>query len=486
MKTNLIFSFIFLAQLLSAQTFTEMTGTLFDGVRESSIAFSDVDGDSDQDLLITGVLSPNLFDPVSKLYTNDGAGNFTEIIDTPFDSVWASSVAFSDVDGDNDQDVLVIGRNSPNILISKLYTNDGAGNFIGVIDTPFEDIAFGSIAFSDIDGDNDQDVLITGQDVSFNQMSKLYTNDGAGNFIEVMDTPFDDVSSSSIAFSDVDGDNDQDVFITGMNSSFNRISKLYTNDGEGNFVEVMGTSFEGVSGSSIAFSDVDGDGDQDLFITGQNNLNVRISKLYTNDGAGNFTEVMGTPFDGIREGSIAFSDVDKDNDQDLLITGLNVSFNRISKLYINDGFGNFTEMMNTPFDGVVGSSIAFSDVDGDNDQDLLITGLNSPNVPISKLYINNTIVSSIENPTDELSFEFILYPNPTKTNTINVSYDSKESAWVDVSIFDLEGRLLKQHQEHIEVGKQTFSINISSLNKGIYTIQLDDGVNTNTQKFVVE
>lgn len=62
MKTNLIFSFIFLAQLLSAQTFTEMTGTLFDGVRESSIAFSDVDGDSDQDLLITGVLSPNLLD----------------------------------------------------------------------------------------------------------------------------------------------------------------------------------------------------------------------------------------------------------------------------------------------------------------------------------------------------------------------------------------------------------------------------------------
>lgn len=37
-----------------AQTFTEIIGTPFDWVEYSSIAFTDVDGDNDQDLLITG------------------------------------------------------------------------------------------------------------------------------------------------------------------------------------------------------------------------------------------------------------------------------------------------------------------------------------------------------------------------------------------------------------------------------------------------
>jgi predicted nucleotidyltransferase len=90
---------------------------------------------------------------------------------------------------------------------------------------------------------------------------------------------------------------------------------------------------------------------------------------------GSFSEVTGTPFEGVAISSIAFADVDGDNDQDVLITGLNNSF-RISKLYTNDGMGNFSEMTGTPFEGVADGSIAFADVDGDNDQDVLITGQN--------------------------------------------------------------------------------------------------------------
>ena len=77
--------------------------------------------------------------------------------------------------------------------------------------------------------------------------------------------------------------------------------------------------------SSIAFADVDGDNDQDLVITGAvNTLNNPVTILYSNDGLGNFTEVQGTPFVAIERGSIAFSDVDGDSDQDLLITGKSI------------------------------------------------------------------------------------------------------------------------------------------------------------------
>ncbi len=133
-----------------------------------------------------------------------------------------------------------------------------------------------------------QDVMIVGKNDSREFVSNLYLNDGAGIFDEVKVGPFDDVYFGSTAFSDVDGDGVQEVLITG-NSTSGPISKLYKNDGAGNFSEVPGTPFEGLSNSSIAFSDVDGNGSDDVLITGQDRLSRLYSILYRNDGAGNFT-----------------------------------------------------------------------------------------------------------------------------------------------------------------------------------------------------
>lgn len=354
-------------------------------VSNSSIAFADVDGDNDQDVLITGV-SP--YGIRSKLYQNDGTGNFTEVSGAPFTGVNGGSIAFSDIDSDNDLDVLITGQSSAG-RVSKLYQNDGTGNYSEVTGTPFVGVSLGSIAFADVDGDGDQDVLITG-----NNNAKLYHNDGTGNYSEVSGTPFDPVYNSSIAFADVDNDNDQDVVITGLSSAGSNIAKLYQNNGAGNYSEVSGTPFEGVYHGSIAFTDVDGDSDQDVLITGFEG-SENISKLYTNDGTGNYSEVSDTPFEGVYFGSIAFADVDGDNDQDVLITGQDNSNIYAAKLYRNDGFGNYTEVSVTSFSGVRHSSIAFADVDGDNDQDVLVTGATSSD-RISTLYLNKTCKGQVD------------------------------------------------------------------------------------------
>ncbi len=357
-----------------------LVSSIFTGVNLSFIAFADIDGDNDQDVLITGNADSGY---VSQLYKNDGSGNFT-LIDAPFIGVSSSSVAFADIDGDNDQDVLITGH-SDLANVSKLYTNDGSGNFTLVGDTPFTGVGGGSIAFSDVDGDNDLDVLITGQG-NYARIAELYLNDGSGNFT-LVDAPFTAVWISSIAFSDVDGDNDQDVLITGsLGSGAGVVSKLYKNDGSGNFT-LVDSPFTGVYYGSVAFADIDGDGDQDLLIRGSGINSQGISELYKNDGTGNFT-LMASPFTALGSGSIAFADVDSDNDQDVLITG-GIAMVGYSQLYMNDGGGNFT-LVEVPFTGVYYSSIAFSDVDGDNDPDVLITG-HDGSTGISRLYRNTTV-----------------------------------------------------------------------------------------------
>jgi hypothetical protein len=362
----------------------------------------------------------------------------------------------------------------------------GAQNFTEVVGTPFDGVDLSSIAFSDVDNDGDEDLIITGRDATFTPITKLYTNDGTGSFSEEMKTPFDSVGQSFIAFSDVDNDGDEDLVITGLNTSAERITKLYTNDGQGNFTEVMGTPFEGVKQGSIAFSDVDNDGDEDLIITGRNASEERIAKLYINEGAGNFIEVMGTPFDGVALSSIAFSDVDGDGDEDLLITGLITSTERIAKLYTNDGTGSFAEVTGTPFDGVDLGSIAFADVDGDTYPDLLITGQNNSSDRIAKLYINDGVTNSTEDFIPGFDLELKAYPNPTSSNRVNLRFESTEIGYAQLGVYDVNGHLLRTHKELTGIGKQTLSMDIASLPPGSYFIQLDTGKRKGTVTLVVQ
>jgi len=295
-------------------------------------------------------------------------------------------------------------------------------------------------------------VLITGLPYG-GPMTKLYINDGSGNFAEVTGTPFDRAMYSSIAFADIDNDNDQDVLITGHNG-YQRRAKLYTNDGNGNFSLVPGTPFDGVSYGSIAFADIDNDNDQDVLITGGTGYLQYITRLYTNDGSGMFAEVTGTPFDGVSWGSIAFADIDNDNDQDVLITGVNSSDQHIAKLYTNDGNGNFEEVTGTPFDGVGFSSIAFADIDNDNDQDVLITGENSISQPSAILYRNITVsTGGLEGNT--LFNSVSIFPNP---NQEMVNIDLGNLIEVSIKVFNVNGQLI-YHKENINTAIFQFEFN---------------------------
>ncbi len=245
--------------------------------------------------------------------------------------------------------------------------------------------------------------------------------------------------------------------------------------------------FEGVSGGSIAFADVDGDADQDVILTGSgfDNGFIRVSKLYTNDGMGSFTEVMGTPFESLGFSSIAFADVDGDSDQDVLITGSNSSVDPVSKLYTNDGLGNFTKVMGMPFEDVSNSSIAFADVDGDSDQDVLITGDGTGEL-IAKLYMNGGETSSTEYMKMENSPAFVVFPNPSTSRTLSVSYNSKEMSEVMISVYNINGVLLSQQKERATIGQQVFYLDVESLPNGNYLMELDNGTERGTAKFVVQ
>ncbi|MEM0991571.1 MAG: T9SS type A sorting domain-containing protein [Bacteroidota bacterium] len=492
MKLHLILFFLFLGYYLFSQNFTEASSSsTISPIVLGAIAFSDVDKDGDQDVLITGI--DVVQRETTKLYLNDGEGSFTAMTNTPFEPVAAGCVAFADIDNDGDQDVLITGTIStdPRRVVSRLYTNDGAGIFTVVTNTPFRDLTVGEVAFADVDGDGDQDVLLTGGDNSLIPHTELYINDGTGNFKEQTVTPFEDVFRSALAFADVDQDGDQDLLLTGQNIFGEFISRLYTNDGTGNFTNST-ASFLGARNGTTVFSDVDNDGDQDVLIAGWDNDFIPRTRLYINDGTGNFTVRSDISLANIVLGAAVFFDMDNDGDSDLLLSGSsatntnNVYLDRVMRLYENDGRGNFAARNEPAFDRVVLSKLALADIDSDGDTDILSLGRITRSTPSVKLYINQQIISSTDGTYTDIPFDFSVFPNPAPVGAVNISFEMKQAQWVTISIFDLSGRILYQQQQFLSVGKQHISIEGSTLTSGNYFLQLTGGNERSSSLFSVE
>lgn len=481
MKLNLILLLIFCWQWGMAQPFIEQTGLPFANLGISSIELADVDGDTDLDVLLIGTDEEET--RIAKLYLNAN-GSFTEVTDTPFTGVWNGDIAVADVDSDGDPDVLISGIDNADERSLRLYLNEN-GTFTETADTPFTPVSNGTVTFADVDNDSDPDLLITGEIGFLNGIAKLYLNEG-GNFTEVAETPFVGVGFGAVSFADVDTDNDLDVLIVGSNNTGINTATLYINNA-GTFTEVADTPFGGVTNGVVAFADVDGNNSPDVIISGFDTSFSPFTRLYTNT-RGFFTEVSDVPFDGFAGSSVVFADVDIDNDADLFITGFASSDNSIvpsTKYYTNDA-GVFTRSSVTPFTNVRGSLLKVADFNGDASLDVLLTGLTSSMNRIANLYLNERMATSTASAIEEVSAEFLLFPNMTSTKHINIKYVAAVSSRLNLTIIDWNGRLVRQYQSVVGAGEQVLSIDLAGLAMGGYLLQLDDGERQGSRRFFIQ
>ena len=385
---------------LGGNLFAKVAGNSpFAQVEYGAVAVAKTDKDGNQYIIVTGSKSGTRY---AELYKNNGAGTFSSVTGTPFPGVDQSAVAFADVDGDQDQDVIVGGKSSNGNKV-QLFINEGNDKFTLTPGNPFSQVESGSIAFADVDNDGDQDVVVTGKSINpFQQVTNLYKNDGNGGFTQASSS-FEGMYGSSVAFADLDKDNDQDLLISGYGKSASVKTLLYKNDGSGNFTLATSATFTGAANASLAVADVNGDSWLDVLVSGTSDgtTSGNATTLYKNKGNGNleFTKVSGTPFVPVSSSSVAFADLDGDSDQDVLITGKDKNLKSISRVYTNDGSGIFTQVSDLSLTAVTNSSVAFGDVDGDDVPDVIISGTGGSGGS-TVLYRNTSTQTTPPNPTE--------------------------------------------------------------------------------------
>ncbi len=261
-------------------------------------------------------------------------------------------------------------------------------------------------AVEDVDGDGLEDLFIGG---AIGQSGSLYLQKSNGQFVKSTSQPWEsDKASEDLGalFLDVDGDNDQDLYITSGGSEFksgNPLLKdrLYLNDGSGLFTKNSKALPEIYNSSQcVKASDIDADGDLDLFvgtrlIPGKYGFPAT-SYILINENGKFKRAIKETAPDLVNIGMVTdavFTDIDQDNDEDLMLVG---EWMEIMVLTNNNGkFENSSKKYGLKDTRGLWWSITASDLDNDGDDDYIVGNLGKNNKfkatkehPF-KLYVND-------------------------------------------------------------------------------------------------
>ena len=384
------------------------------------IAVSDYNADGRMDIYVTQGRN-NL----GKLFSLQADGSFSDT--TKQAGITSLSAghggAFIDINLDGLPDLLSI-QEPPSVV--QVFANNGDGSFTDISETTGLQLTKPtlSVAAGDHDLDGDLDLFFTHWD-PINKQDRweyFWQNQGAGNFIDVSDivdigtfTPAVKGDEPQLryeySFTPVFADFNDDRFPDILLSADYGNSKVLVNNAGTGYVDYTPPTINDRSGMGATVADYDNDGDLDWYVSAIGDTREEFlfigllngSRLYQNDGDGNYTNV--TKAAGVTQTywgwGTCFADFNNDGFQDIFTVNgydgwteeqsVNRSYARFNDdravLFINNGDSTFTER------GVemgithtaMGRGLVCHDYDRDGDLDMLIA--NSGKSP--SLFRNN-------------------------------------------------------------------------------------------------
>ena len=368
-------------------TFTKVSPAGFSSLSDlvtQSATVADVNKDGWPDLFVTTIarISGNTFKKAPNvLLINTKDGDFEDQSETwnLTESTFSTSASFGDVNRDG----------YPDLYVCNYFENyDGGldqygGPIFGSSTRPGKDLFY-----------------INDQGRGFIEASEAYGIERMGLTFQAL-------------WTDVDNDNDLDILVANDFGNRGTPNLLYRNDFPQNSFTEIGTEKEfdfGINGMGIAACDVNMDGWLDYFVT-----NIQASPFFINRGAeATFFEQSiprGTGFfhlvtdSGYRANPVSwganFFDVDHDMDQDLYVTNgcLNPILAPNPNLLLENDKGKFQDIAKATQtnDHSIGRGSVVFDYDHDGDLDLLVVNQqphNDEEIGVefrgTRLYQNNT------------------------------------------------------------------------------------------------
>ncbi len=404
-----------------------------------------------RDLCIEKIDNNNDFDLITQYYngTNSQIGilfDFYENQNNLFTydiSDYAEHITIGDIDNDNDIDIVVASNNG---FFWGYLLNNGNGEFSLPI---YYDLSFppGCIACDDLNGDFRDDIVVGGSQII------IYYSYQTG-----LDSMSVNISAylTDLEICDIDNDGDNDIIAAdwGIPGSPKRVL-VYSNDGNCNF-DLSYSKWIDEAMAEIFVSDLNNDIFPDIIYNvsySYPNSNYERTHTYIlyNNGDNTFDDPINyQTYSGSYEYTASLksfaTDVDCNGLKDIIT--VNYSYNgdnNVNILFQNDA-GNFVENPQNAVD---------------------------PQYP----------------PISEVNLS--IYPNPFNINTM-INFSIKEQGFVELKIYDIKGRLIKQViNQKMKGGEHNVNWNGKDENNqwcssGVYLVNLKlNGVSKRTKKVII-
>ena len=410
----------------------------FPEVQGSGGGFLDYDNDGDLDILLLNGSYRNkkaANPPKNQLFRQEKNGSFTDVTSGSgiHSNEYSNGLAVGDIDNDGFVDLYISSLGQ-----DKLYRNTGTGKFQDVTEkSGIKDSTWGtSTLFFDFDRDGFLDLYVAtyvvydpaavctdkmgrtdycGPSAYTGQPDVLLRNKGNSTFVDVSGSSgIGAVISKGLGVISADFNDDAypDIYVANDGEP----NQMWINQRNGTFRDVamkLGAAVNAMgqaeAGMGIAFGDINGDLDLDLFVT---HLRDETNTLYSNAGQLGFQDDttasgLGPPSVPYTGWGTGFFDYDHDGDLDVAIANGRVTrgpslvqkkpeehwdpYKEPPMLFENDGTGQFQDACKKAesFCSKIenGRLLAFGDVDNDGDLDLLLGNCGGP----ARLYRNDAV-----------------------------------------------------------------------------------------------
>lgn len=289
----------------------------------------------------------------------------------------AFSVALADVNGDGHLDVAVADENDPVGLVAILQGN-GDGTFQPAVTYNSGGRSAVSIGIADLNGDGKPDLVV----VNASGTLGVLRGNGDGTFQPVVTYSSGGTSPNSVAVADVNGDGKLDLAVTNQTGGNDDVVAVLLGNGDSTFKPAVTYSSGGFLPSSVALSDVNGDGKVDVLVTsyclvsnpcpGEGVLGVLLG-----NGNGTFQAAVTYDTGGIEAKWLAVADVNGDGRTDVVVANCGPSGAASCGagslgVLLGKGDGTFLPVVTYDTGGDFPNSVAVADVNDDGKRDVLV------------------------------------------------------------------------------------------------------------------
>ena len=316
----------------------------------------------------------------------------------------AGLIAVADIDGDGKADLVVVNRSTNTFSIFRNTSNNSQPVFAAKVDF-ITDSTPSSVAIGDLDGDGKPDIVITNM---FTNKISVYRNTAVSGSISanslaaqvsfIADTL---ALPTSVAIGDLNGDGKPDLAVT--NSYYNTVSVLKNISKVGN-IDMNSFSpavdfITGLGPTSVAITDIDGDGKQDLVVS---NLNAKTISVFRNKVTSNTIDT--TSFSakvdfkvGTGPNALAIGDINVDGKPDVIVA--NQGSNTLSILTNKAFIGiidstSFASKVDISSNGESPYYVAIGNIDSDTLPDIVVSNLISNNISVIRNLYTTGVLSS--------------------------------------------------------------------------------------------